>query len=347
MKAEWKSDRVEDLIQSVAIPAKLKQTQFLKEGPVPIVSQEAQAINGYWNSKQDAIKVDTPLVVFGDHTQALKYVDYDFVVGADGVKILKPKATINPRFFYYQLQTLIAPSLGYARHYRILRDKQFTYPNLPEQARIVAILDQALNSIEQSLESSNLKILKSRALLQRVIDSTFGEDSHGDLIPLSNVCEFENGDRGKNYPSKRHRTLVGIPFINAGHLMNRQVCFDKMDFIPPNRYELLSNGKIQAGDILFCLRGSVGKFASVGTIEAGAIASSLVICRPTKTILAGYLLAYFESHRCAQSIQAYKGGAAQPNLGAANLAKFELPVPTLECQRTTVSRIEDLRSQKS
>ena len=44
-----------------------------------------------WDNEEDLFKVDKPVVIFGDHTQVIKFVDFDFVLGADGVKILKPK----------------------------------------------------------------------------------------------------------------------------------------------------------------------------------------------------------------------------------------------------------------
>src|SRR4051794_5644530 len=106
---------------------------------------------------------------------------------------------------------------------------------------------------------------------------------------LGDICYFENGDRGTNYPSRSVRTSEGIPFINAGHLTDEGIDIANLNFIPRERFNLLSNGKIQSGDLLFCLRGSLGKFASVGALSEGAIASSLVIVRPGESVLGGYL----------------------------------------------------------
>ena len=144
---------------------------------------------------------------------------------------------------------------------------------------------------------------------------------------LGELCSFENGDRGENYPSKSVQTHVGVPFINAGHLSESGVDFSGMNYIPRERFELLGNGKIQKDDILFCLRGSLGKFASVGDLNEGAIASSLVIIRPGIALKDEFLLAYLQSDLCAEMINAFKNGAAQPNLSAASLKKFEIPLP--------------------
>ena len=102
---------------------------------------------------------------------------------------------------------------------------------------------------------------------------------------LGDICSFENGDRGENYPSRSVQTTEGVPFINAGHLTDDGIDILSLNYIPRERFDLLGNGKIRSGDILFCLRGSLGKFASVGALSEGAIASSLVIVRPGDSVL--------------------------------------------------------------
>jgi type I restriction enzyme S subunit len=128
MKGAWGRAPFEDCVEKVTYTQKIQRKDFLPEGEYPIVSQEEEFINGYWNQKADLFEVRTPIVVFGDHTKVLKYVDFDFVLGADGVKILQPRDFLLPRFFYYQLQTADLESLGYARHYRLLKELEIGYP---------------------------------------------------------------------------------------------------------------------------------------------------------------------------------------------------------------------------
>lgn len=158
---------------------------------------------------------------------------------------------------------------------------------------------------------------------------------------LQEVCLFENGDRGANYPSRSVQTTSGIPFINAGHLTEAGIDFTDMNYIPRERFDILGNGKIRRGDILFCLRGSLGKFASVGDLSEGSIASSLVIVRPKDSVLNKFILAYFQSHICAQMIDQFKNGAAQPNLSAGSLKKFLIPIPPLSEQQRIVGILDE------
>ena len=116
MKAVWQTRTFEECIEKVTYTSKIQRKDFLTEGAFPIVSQEEAFTNGFWDDEADVFTVDCPIVVFGDHTKVLKYVDFDFVLGADGVKVLGPRDFLLPKYFYHHLQTANLDSLGYARH---------------------------------------------------------------------------------------------------------------------------------------------------------------------------------------------------------------------------------------
>jgi type I restriction enzyme S subunit len=217
---------------------------------------------------------------------------------------------------------------------------------LAEQQRIVGILDEAFAGIATAKANAEKNLQNARALFESHLQSVFTQRGPGWVEKrFDDFCSFENGDRGTNYPSKSTRTATGIPFINAGHLTDDGLDLETMDYIPRERFNLLSNGKIRQGDILFCLRGSLGKFASVGDLLEGAIASSLVIVRPNKTVLKAFLIAFFRSPLCAAMINRFKNGAAQPNLSAQSLRNFIAPVPPLAEQESIVERLGALRAQ--
>ena len=149
------------------------------------------------------------------------------------------------------------------------------------------------------------------------------------ISKLGDTCKFENGDRGRNYPSRSSFSASGVPFINAGHVTDGRILQEKLDYIPRDRFDILGGGKIEPGDILFCLRGSLGKFGVVGSdLLEGAIASSLIIIRPkTAQLCRKFLVSYFKSPYCTQMVEKWAGGAAQPNLGGQDLARFLIPLP--------------------
>ena len=90
---------------------------------------------------------------------------------------------------------------------------------------------------------------------------------------------------------------------------------------------MTAGGKINPGDIVYCLRGStIGKTARNHFAE-GAIASSLVIVRAKANACQGYLYFYLTSPLGRALVQQHDNGSAQPNLSVETLSKYPLPLP--------------------
>ena len=159
---------------------------------------------------------------------------------------------------------------------------------------------------------------------------------------LGEVATFINGDRGKNYPSAKDFVESGVPFINAGHLKNGIIRYDKMNYITINKYNSLGSGKIIKNDILFCLRGSLGKYAIVAEDSMGAIASSLVIIRPFQNADNRFIAHFLSSAKIKEYIAKNNNGSSQPNLSAKSVASFIIPLPTLSTQLAIVSELDKI-----
>ena len=165
-----------DLILSYFLDLKNKFTlgQLQKEdyninGYYPIVDQSKDLIVGYTDRKDLVYTGILPIIVFGDHTRNFKYIDFPFVQGADGIKILTPDCTkINSKFLYYLLKKVSVPNRGYNRHYSILKKQK--YPNIS-----LDIQNKAIKQIEP-LENDihNLKSQKKEHL--EIINDVFSEE---------------------------------------------------------------------------------------------------------------------------------------------------------------------------
>ena len=138
---------------------KIKQKEYLKEGILPIVDQGKDLIGGFTNNKELAFKGDLPVIIFGDHTRCVKYVDFNFVQGADGVKVLKPQIFYNEKLFYYALKNIDIKNLGYRRHFPTFDQYFVPLPPLAEQQRIV-----------ERIESLFAKLDEAKEKLQNVLD---------------------------------------------------------------------------------------------------------------------------------------------------------------------------------
>jgi type I restriction enzyme S subunit len=273
----------------------------------------------------------------------------------DGWLVLRPREmTLDQDYLYYllgsdmvyqQFDRLAAGSTVRNLNIGLVKTVKISFPPLAEQRRIVGILHEAFEAIATASANAEKNLQNAGAIYESQLRNIFIERAaEWPQKTLRDLCLFENGDRGSNYPSKSARTATGIPFINAGHLTEHGLDLAEMDYISRDRFDLLSNGKIRPGDILFCLRGSLGKFASVGDLQEGAIASSLVIVRPSSGLLRGFLIAYFRSPICQKMIEDFKNGAAQPNLSAESLRQFVIPVPPISTQIAVVEELEELRA---
>jgi type I restriction enzyme S subunit len=125
---------------------KTKECQLI--GKFPVIDQGQMDAAGFVDDISKVINVIKPLVIFGDHTRVIKWVDKDFVPGADGTKVLEAASFIEPRYFYYQLKAIELPDKGYSRHFRYLNETSFRVAPLAEQQQIAAKLDELLTQVD-------------------------------------------------------------------------------------------------------------------------------------------------------------------------------------------------------
>ena len=160
---------------------------------------------------------------------------------------------------------------------------------------------------------------------------------------LSDITQILNGDRGQNYPAKNKLITKGIPFVSASNIESGVVSSNNLLCMTEEQYDALRAGKLIDNDIVYCIRGSLGK-CGVFTMSKGAIASSLAIIRPFHTlyILREYLFLYLNSPLARSEIQKYDNGSAQPNLAAKDLMNFLVPLPPPMEAKMIVQKVKNI-----
>ncbi len=151
---------------------KLKGKEIEEVGEYPVVDQGQTFIAGYTNLKELLIHIPQPVIVFGDHTTNIKYIDFNFVAGADGTKILCP-ILLFPRYFYTYLLNYDLENRGYARHFKVLNDNLIAIPSLAEQHRIVAKVDELMALCDQLEQQTENSITAHQTLVEELLNALF------------------------------------------------------------------------------------------------------------------------------------------------------------------------------
>ena len=278
---KWKEEPLDQCLDRFLVPSKIHRSRFLSSGEFPIMSQESEYINGYWDDAQDVCRLDNPVVLFGDHTQVVKYIDFDFVVGADGVKILKPKTFLEPKYLYYFVMAHRVPSLGYARHYRHIRNIAIRYPQRREQQRIVAVLDEAFEGLDRARIHIETNAHNAQELLSVAIENAL-QGVGGKSVTLSRLLEdgwilgHLDGNHGSNYPRKDEFVSEGVPYISANCINRNVIDMSRCKFLTPERADVLRKGVAQDRDVIFAHNATVGPVS----VRSGRGISAGVSIRP-------------------------------------------------------------------
>ena len=217
---------------------------------------------------------------------------------------------------------------------------EYMIPSKEEQAKIGEYLHSISNLITLHQRKLEKLELMKKSLLQKMFPKSGnvnpkirfkGYTDDWEQCKLGDFCEMFNGDRGINYPKDSDMVQAGIPFVNAGDLQEGKVNLTTANKITREKFDQLGGAKIKRGDILYCLRGTLGKNAFVDNFDEGTVASSLVDIR-SKNVDSQYLFTVLNSDIEYRQRILCDEGAAQPNLSARNLANFDIPVPKIEEQ---------------
>lgn len=166
---EWKKSEFSDLFETRSSRNhQVKKSEYTDIGKYPIVDQGQQLIAGYTDCNNPIKGV--PVIVFGDHTRVLKWVDFPFVVGADGTQLLSTREPCELLFGYYLLHTAHIPNLGYSRHFKLLKEVVFNIPtNKEEQRKIAAILQTCDREIDLLTKKLAALQRQKKGLMQRLL----------------------------------------------------------------------------------------------------------------------------------------------------------------------------------
>ncbi|HHX8560875.1 TPA: restriction endonuclease subunit S [Vibrio diabolicus] len=347
----WQEYECEQLFEQISTTHKKVKTQDCNDyGTYPVVDQGNKLIAGYVDDETKVIKIDLPVCIFGDHTRAVKWIDFDFVPGADGTKILSPKEFLHPRFFYYLLNSIEIESKGYARHFKQLKSASVKVPSKIMQVRLAEKLDVVFLKLEMALS----RLEKVPSLLKRFRMSVLSAAVSGELTEewrdANNSDDWEHVSlkevgKGFNYGSSAKSKKEGIvPVLRMGNLQEGKL--DWANLVYTSDENEIEKYKLESGDVLFNRTNSpelVGKTSIYRGEREAIFAGYLIKVQGTERLNSEYLNIQLNSpHARDYCWQVKTDGVSQSNINAQKLKAYEFNLPSVEEQEEIVRVVSEL-----
>ena len=335
----------------------INSSEINSSGRFPVVDQGQAYIAGYSDDESKVIKNGLPVIIFGDHTRCFKYVDFPFILGGDGTKVLKPNGELfHPKFFYFSLLSLDIPSRGYNRHFTLLKEQKIPHPEFDEQKKISIVLSTGQRAIEQQERLIELTTELKKALMYKL----FTEGLRGvpqkqteigpvpeswQVVPLEEVLIHKIVDGVHKTPNYIES---GIPFITAKDIIDGEICFDECRYISAKAHEQLTRRvKPEKGDVLITKVGTVGNTAIIDFEQEFSIFVQIALLKPSyNMIVPEYLYWMLQSDAVQYEIMANAPQSTMKFIGVQKLAKVKIPCPSIQEQKEISEVLDAVKLKK-
>ena len=331
----------EIFIDKTKYGVKVQTSEYSELGEHIIIDQGQSQIAGY-TDREEGLFEEVPVIVFGDHTRIIKYVDKPFFLGADGVKVLRSKdENANYKYLYYALKNAKIPNTGYNRHFKWLKNIQINYPAVEKQAEIVAILDKVSSVIRK--REDELSVLDD--LIKARFVEMFGDininNKNWDCKPLGELCTIMRGGS----PRPIEQFLGGeIPWIKIGDATNGDNIY-----LNSTKEHIIQEGVkksrlVKSGSLIFANCGVSLGFARIitfdGCIHDGWLAMEDIDERLNKVFLLQAL------NQLTEHFRTIAPAGTQPNLNIAIMKAYKQVIPPIELQQEYVTFLAQIDKSK-
>ena len=324
---------------------KIPTEKYLKSGKYPIIDQGQSYISGYCNDETGLFD-DIPVIIFGDHTRIIKYVDQPCFLGADGVKLLKSKdRQANYKYLYYALCSAKIPDTGYNRHFKWLKELEIPLPPLEIQKQIADTLDKVTHTID----TCNAILKKLDLLVKSRFVEMFGTletpVSGFEYDTLKNLCrKITDGKHG----GCSFEEGTSFYFVGAREIYDDSVHYDTApEITAEDFYKDYKRCNIEKGDFLIVNTGAtIGKsaIATDDRTEHTLLQKSVALMKAKKEKLLPIFLMY--CYKVNDRVYRVESASAQPNLLLSKINATKIYVPPLTLQQQFATFVEQTDKTK-
>ena len=344
VEVEWKPLRTE--IKTITAPSKLKSGAYRDTGRFPIIDQGIEFIAAYTDEDVTPVKTGE-YIIFGDHSEHIKYVDFSFVQGADGLKILST-ISANARYIYYAFQNFYKKELSYKRHWSSAKETLIPIPcpenpekSLEIQAEVVRILD-AFTELTAELAAELAAELTARKkqynyYRDQLLSFEEGEVEH---LPMGHegIGEFIRGGGLQ----KKDFTEMGVGCIHYGQIYTHYGTYTDKTKTYVSKEFFKKARKAKSGDLVIATTSENDEdlCKAVAWLGSEDIAVSSDACFYRHKLNPKYVSYFFQTEQFHKQKRQYITGTKVRRVNADNLAKILIPIPSPEEQARIVAIVD-------
>ena len=328
---EWKE--LGEVVFTVTSPVKLAKKQYQLTGRIPIVDQGEQFIAGYTDNEKYLEKDE--YIIFGDHSEHIKFVDFAFVQGADGLKILKPRRGINAKYLYYCVYNFYKKKGNYKRHWSNAKITLIPIPPLKIQEKIVQILDKMTEYVTEL--TSELTSRKKQYSYYRDKLLSFEDEVY--QVEWKTILDISKKITSGGTPNRSNSLYYGgsIPWLRTQEVDFREIYDTELSITE----EGLANSSakwIEKNAVIVAMYGATA--AKVGIAKIPLTTNQACCNIEIDEDIANYRYVY---HWLTYNYEALKsmGQGSQSNINAGMIKSFKIPVPSLEIQSRIVQVLDN------
>jgi type I restriction enzyme S subunit len=336
--------------------------------------------NGYaFDAKLFSFEVGMPLVRIrdikngigtvtnytGDYDQKYEVHAGDFLIGMDGefgcYEWNGPRALLNqrvcrlqefsknlfPRFLFYTINKHLkaiedVTAFATVKH---ISSKQIEnicihLPPLPEQKRIVSIIDKAFEAIDKAIENTQKNLQNAKELFESYLNSMF-ENVNWEIKKLNEITDVKDG----THDSPKY-VEEGIPFITQKNIKPNELSFEYTKFITISDHEkFYKRSNVAYGDILISMIGANRGMAAIVDDDRVFSIKNVGLIKSNKNINMHFILYHLKSSMAKKYVLDMSNGGAQEFVGLTALRTFPIPLPPINEQRTVVQLLDTLKSK--
>lgn len=258
------------------------------------------------------------------------------------------------KFLYHLLTTLDLPSLAKGVKPGINRNEVYAVPvmvpPLPEQRRIVAIIDEAFEGIAIAKANAEKNLQNARELFDGHLQAVFSQLGHGwvsktvqQWVDDGVLAKPQDGNHGEIHPTKADYVDVGVPFIMAADMVDGVVDTEGCRFIAKEQASALRIGFAKTGDVLLSHKGTIGRVAILETGDEYVILTPQVTyyrSLDSNRLFNGFLYYCLLSPEFQAAMNRIAGaGSTRAYIGITRQLDLQMALPRSDVQRETAARL--------